>query len=143
MRLRGAAVAALVLALTLAGCAPRPPSGAPPGASPGPPSTGVVAAPGLYQLEDGSTQALGILAYRDVEGGFWAVVDTAIPEEADSAPILAVVLPDAIEVGGKMAGYEGKYVNVVGKRDDGPTIYQSGPVIDAASIEVVSDTQVE
>ena len=31
-------------------------------------------APGLYDLEDGSVVAVGTVEYRDLEGGFWAVI---------------------------------------------------------------------
>lgn len=102
----------------------------------------MVAPPGLYDLPDGTTQALGILTYRDAEGGFWAVASTAVPEEAASADVVAVVLPgEGVDV--DLQTMNGQYVSVVGRRADGASVYQAGPVIDAESVQVVRETVVE
>jgi hypothetical protein len=114
----------------------------PPASPPSDTIAGMVAAPGLYDQPDGSVQALGTLAYRDVEGGFWAVVDTAVPDDADTASVVAVIVPDN-DIAGKMDSFKGKYVSIIGKREDGPNIYQAGPVIEGKTIEEVSDTVVE
>lgn len=143
-------IGVLLVALTLTGCAAaddEPADGEPqeseeetvPDETP---SLGMVAPPGIYELPNGDTQALGILTFRDLEGGFWAVVDTAVPEEAATAAIVAVILPDD-DIAADMQTYNGQYVSVVGNREDEPNIYQAGPIIEGKSIEVVSDMVVE
>lgn len=144
MRTRTVLCALLVLTLFLTGCAttdsgtdgvevPTPDGGT---------SSGQLAPPGLYEQDDGTWQALGLLAYRDLEGGFWAVVDTALPEEADSASVVAVVVPGA-EITSQMESFRGKYVSVIGTKSEGADIYQVGPVIEATSIEEVIEQTVE
>ena len=59
---------------------PRPPRRPPPSRlrrrprPPPAPAAGTKMAPGLYDLEDGSVVAVGTVEYRDLEGGFWAVI---------------------------------------------------------------------
>ena len=115
------------------------------GSTAAPPTTGpsspALAPPGLYEQPNGSVQALGILTHRDLEGGFWAVVDTMLPEEADTAGIVAVigVTPDMEK---SMESYRGQYVSVIGERKDA-SVYQAGPLVEARTIEVVTDMIVE
>lgn len=104
-------------------------------------STAAPARLGLYELEDGTTQALGMLTYKDLEGGFWAVVDTVIAEEADEAPVVAVILTDS-DLAATMESYRYQYVSVVGAKQDEMSTYQAGPIIQATSIEVVEETSV-
>ena len=146
-RVRFLLIAVLMLALTLTGCGAAGSDGSGDGAEEPPPAEespglGMVAPPGIYDLPGGDSQALGILTYRDLEGGFWAVANTAIPEEAATADILAVVLPaEGLEV--DLQTMNGEYVSVVGTRSDGPSIYMAGPIIEAKTVEIVSDTAVE
>ena len=146
-RVRFLLIAVLMLALALSGCAAADSDGSSDGAEEPPPSEEspsleMVAPPGIYDLPGGDSQALGILTYRDLEGGFWAVANTAIPEEAATADIVAVVLPaEGLEV--DLQTMNGEYVSVVGTRSDGPSIYMAGPIIEAKTVEVVSDTAVE
>lgn len=99
-----------------------------------------IAPPGIYALPDGTTEALGVLTHRDLEGGFWAVVKTPKPEEAQTAEVLAVVVaPEGID----LASMSGRYVSVVGTRNDGPSIFMAGPVLNATSVKVVSDSGVK
>jgi hypothetical protein len=104
-------------------------------------SSGALAPPGLYEQPDGTVQALGVLTYRDLEGGFWAVVDTTLPEEADSAPIVAVIGPSA-DMQDSIDSYRGEFVSVIGTEKD-VSAYQAGPFIEATSIEVVEEMKVE
>ena len=105
-------------------------------------SSTAFATPGLYEQPNGTTQALGVLAYRDTEGGFWAVVDAVLPQRMNSAPVVAVIIPDS-KMTSQMESYRGKYVSVIGTKDDGPSTYQAGPVIKATSIALVKDRVAE
>lgn len=147
-RTRILGVAVLLMALVLAGCTssetpdePREESGETSPTDEGPVFE-MVAPPGIYEMPGGETQALGILTYRDLEGGFWAVVNTAVPEEAATADVVAVIVPDD-DIAPLMESNIGKYVSVVGNLEDGANIYMAGPVIEGKSIEVVSDMVVE
>lgn len=139
VRAKEVAAVVLLVALALAGC-----SGARDEGDKKPetsttdqsPQLSTVAPPGIYDLPDGTTQAVGILTHRDLEGGFWAVVNTSVPEGAASAQIVAVVVPPQ---GIDLQSMSGRFVSVRGKRQEGPSIYQAGPVIDAASVEVVTE----
>jgi hypothetical protein len=93
--------------------------------------------PGLYDQPDGRVQAFGTLTYRDLEGGFWAVVDTVIPEEADAAAVVAVIVPDD-DIAASLESYRGQIVSIIGDRED-MSIYQAGPVVEGRSVEVVTD----
>ncbi len=104
------------------------------------PSSGVVAPPGLYDQTDGTVQALGLLTYRNEEGGFWAVVNTVQADEAGTASVVAVVKPDD-DIAARMESFRGKYVSIIGKREDDRT-YQAGPYIEGRTIEEVVDTAV-
>ncbi len=153
MREKVILVVLVVLALMLFGCAnggdTSDPGTAPastgfqgaPGSGEAPPSSGATSAmlapPGLYDQPDGSVQAFGTLAYRDLEGGFWAVVDTVIPEEADAAAVVAVIVP-ADDIAGSLESYRGQIVSIIGDRED-MSIHQAGPVIEGRSVEVVTD----
>lgn len=146
--LLGAILLFTVATLGLGGCGSDGRDGAD-GASDGAASPGkdlpgleMVAPPGIYDLPGGETQVLGILTYRDLEGGFWAVADAADPSQAATAELVAVIVPDG-EIAADMGTYEGRYVSVIGSREDGPNIYQAGVVVEGRSIEVVSDTVVE
>lgn len=147
-RIRLFVVLALMTALALGGCSSPEPGQGPAGESEETsptdegPSFEMVAPPGIYDLPGGETQALGILTYRDLEGGFWAVARTAIPAEAATAELVAVVLPaEGLEV--DLQTMNGEYVSVVGMRDDGPSIYMAGPIIRARAVEIVTDMPVE
>lgn len=148
---RSALVTVVLLAIvagTLVGCTSNPKStdGSPAtGTSPAgqpPTSSGLLAAPGLYEVEGGKTQALGTLDYRDLEGGFWAVVDTADPEKAAAAAVVAVV-PNAATLGVDLDSMKGSYVSVIGKKLEGVSTRQAGPEIEAERIEIVTDTTVQ
>lgn len=145
VRIRIVVLCMLAAAVALGGCASEPESQPRDDIQSGPseedtvtdeaPSLGQVAPPGLYQLPDGSLQALGILSFRDVEGGIWVVARTGVPEEASTAPIVAVVkLEDDLAV--DLQTMNGNYVSVRGKADDDSA---AGPMIEATSVEFVSD----
>jgi len=148
MRSKMIVIAVLLLTLSLVGCANEPdtvepgaqPDGAGTGQAPSsPPTSGMMAAPGMYDQMDGTVQALGMLTYRNADGGYWAVVDTAVPEEADTAPVVIVIQPDN-DIAGSMEMYRGQYVSVIGTRED--RMHPAGSVMEGRTIEVVTDTVV-
>ena len=64
-------VLALVMALAVAGCAGAETTTTGPQPALDGPSTGTRVAPGLYDLADGTSEAVGTLQWVDLEGGFW------------------------------------------------------------------------
>jgi len=139
---------AVMLALILFGCTessdtPTPDTAPTPdaGSEQTETTSGVLAPAGLYDQPNGQVQALGTLSYRDAEGGFWAVVDTPLPEDAATAPVIAVIKPDD-DIVSLLEPNEGAYVSIIGTRDDDRT-YQAGPLIEGRTLEVVTDTVVQ
>ena len=137
-----ATLAAGILAIALVGCASETGmdlgEGTPPPAVDGGAASGSRLAPGLYDLEDGTVQALGVLEYRDLEGGLWAIIGGA---EADGniGDVVAVVAnPDSFTA--ELTSLSGKTVAVTGTRFTGTTIRMAGPEIVVDTIEEVSDT---
>lgn len=140
-----ASLAALALALVVGGCAapepkaeePSPPAQAP-SESPSGDAAGLRLAPGLYDIEDGKVQALGILEYRDLEGGFWAVTDTTVTEGGEAKVVAVIANSDYFMR--QLEPLKGKTVNVIGKRLDGASIRMAGPEIEVESITEMTDT---
>ncbi len=125
------------LALVLVGCAP--PDGPPtevPNGNADVPDDAARLAPGLYELEGDTMQAIGMLAWVDLEGGFWAVVDPAA--EVDEAANIAVIA-NGDELHDVLAPLEGRAVSIVGERFDGVSIRMAGPEIVAEVIEPIDD----
>ncbi len=90
-----AAMAAVLAACGSAGDAASPtPAASPPassgGSDPPRPGDGTKMAPGLYDLEDGIVVAIGAVEYRDLEGGFWAVIG-GTEAEGDAGEVVAVI----------------------------------------------------
>jgi hypothetical protein len=92
--------------------------------------------PGMYEQEDGTVQAVGILTFRDLEGGLWVVVDTKDPAEAADADVVAV-LGASNEIPGPINSYDGKYVSVIGTPRDA-SVYQAGPFVEMQTIEIIT-----
>lgn len=100
----------------------------------GVPATGSGAAltPGLYDTAEGGVRAVGTLEYRDVEGGFWAVVGSATGQP-DPEPVIAVIVnSDRLAV--PIEALSGQVVVVTGRRVEGASIRMSGPEIEADDI---------
>jgi len=91
--------------------------------------------PGLYEQNDGTVQAVGILTYRDLEGGFWAVVETTDAAQADNADIIAV-LGSSDQMPGPIGSYEDKYVSVIGLPRSA-SVYQAGQFVELQSIRTL------
>lgn len=126
-------IAMATLVAAVAGCAPA----APPAGAPGDPA-GSSLAPGLYPLPDGKVQAIGTLEYRDLEGGFWAVIDGSAAGGAEGAVV--AVIANADEFAEETGGLAGTGVIVVGTQLDGASIRMAGPEVDATSITAQDST---
>lgn len=127
----------VVLAMSVAGCGSAADDGSN-GASSETPTE-----PGLYDVDDGKVQALGVLEYFPVEGGFWAVVNRRPGEPASvEAPIVAVVL-NANQLDIDLESLGGAYVLVTGERSEAASVRMSGPEILADSIERVVEASVD
>ena len=95
--------------------------------------------PGLYELAGGRVRALGVLAYRDLEGGFWAVTDAppGLPVSPD-ARVVAVIANAADLTSVDFKALEGRSVAVEGKLVDGASIRMAGPELEAESVTAVA-----
>ncbi len=140
-------VAVVLVSVALSGCAAAPPSQPepalpPPTAAPPagetPPSSGTRLAPGLYELEDGTAQALGTLDYRDLEGGFWQVTG-GTEAEGDVGKVIAVIANGA-DFESQLTPLKGAVVSVTGERLRGASIRMAGPEIKMTSVEAINDT---
>ncbi len=103
--------------------------GALPDGAPGEPTEGTQPAPGLYDLSDGTVRAIGTLVYRDLEGGFWAIVADEGGEDETVA-----VIANGGEFVDTLDGLAGRTVSVAGRRIDGVSIRMAGPEIEIDDI---------
>ncbi len=94
-------------------------------------------APGLYDLEDGTVLAVGTVEYRDLEGGFWAVIG-GTEAEGDVGKVVAVVA-NGDEYAQQFKEMEGLSVIVKGTRLDGASTRMAGTEITATSVVAASD----
>jgi hypothetical protein len=133
-------IAALPAALTGcgAGAADEPPapsaSSTPGGAEAG----GTKMAPGLFDLEDGTVMAVGTAEYRDLEGGFWAIIG-GTEAEGDVGKVVAVIA-NGNDFETQFKELEGLSVIVTGTRLEGASIRMAGPEIAATSVVAASET---
>jgi hypothetical protein len=137
------ALIVLLVAGSLAACSPRTPVGIPatPSPSTGRPTGGSDAtqiAPGLYDLADGSVEAVGTLEYRDLEGGAWVIVGGV--ESGGTLGKTLAVIANAANLGSQLGALKGAQVVAKGKRLDGASIRMAGPEISVTSIKKSSDT---
>lgn len=100
------------------------------------PSAGMRLANGLYDIDGGKAQAIGILEWVDLEGGFWAI--TGKPESEGDGNI--AVIANSQEFQRQLEPLKGKLVNVIGKRLDTASTRMAGPEIEMESVEEMSDT---
>ncbi len=128
---------ALVVVSMFAACSPTPPPATdnaapePAPTEPAPPAAGSGLAPGLYDIEGGQAQAIGELRWIDLEGGFWAVVDTTAAGDGNNIAVIA----NGAEITDMLEPLEGMHVSVVGERFEGASIRMAGPEIIAESVE--------
>lgn len=131
----------LLAALTLVGCSgpqQQTRSGSdtetPPPAEQ--PTSGLRLAPGLYELEGGTVQALGTLNYRaTAEGGYWYL--TGEPGREDDT-IVAFV--DSDEFNRRLEPLKGKQILVTGRKPEGPSTLNAGPEMIVEKVEEITDT---
>lgn len=90
-------------------------------------------AQGLHELGDGTAQAVGVLEFQDLEGGFWAVTGST-PDQAGASGII-VVIANAQDLGARVDELAGSQVIVTGTLLDGASIRMAGPEMEATSIE--------
>lgn len=107
----------------------------------GSPTTEELPGPGVNEQDDGTVQAIGILAYQDLEGGFWAVVEATELGEVEDADIIAVLGPSE-QIPGPVSSYENNYVSVTGTLM-GASIYQAGPFIEVNGIRMLKKLAAE
>ena len=133
-------IALLVVGVALAGCSA--PSSSEKAEEPSPasdsPAAGSQLAPGLYDLEDGTSQALGTLEWSDLEGGFWLIADGT--KAAGDASATVAVIANGAEFERELESLKGKSVVAIGTRLDGASVRMAGPEIEIESIEEVTDT---
>lgn len=137
--------AALIAALGLSGCAAQPASPPTPAeVEPEPTTTspggaaGLRLAPGLYDLQDGTVQAVGTLEYSDLEGGFW-VITGGTQFEGKEGTVIAVIA-NGQEFEDQLKQIEGRAVFTTGTKLDGVSTRMAGPEIEIIKIEAYSDT---
>lgn len=126
------------LMLAVVGCSAAPEAPQEPAQTPSEsPAAGMRLAPDLYDLEDGTAQAVGTLEYRDLEGGFWAVIGGT--EGEGNVGEVAAVIANGSDFEAELKRLEGKTVLATGKRLDGASIRMAGPEIEITAIEELSD----
>lgn len=98
---------------------------------------GTKLAPGLYDLEDGTVQAVGTVEYRDLEGGFWAVVG-GTQAEGDEGVVVAVIV-NGNDFADEFRANEGMSFVIDGERAGEASIRMAGPEITATTVTLASD----
>ena len=97
--------------------------------------------PGMKQLADGRTEAKGILVWRDLEGGFWALADTTDANNTTNVKNIAVLrfTSTFVEENGGVGldKYDNQYVRVIGSTVEGMSFVMAGPEINVKTIEVI------
>ena len=133
---------AVLLVVSLAGCGS--PDDGDADISPEPPVSddgaagGTQLAPGLYDLADGTVQAVGTLEWRDLEGGFW-VITGGTEAEGTTGETVAVIANGA-DLESTLAPLKGLTVLATGRRFEGASIRMAGPEIIVETIEEISGT---
>jgi len=130
----------LVMALALTACAattPEEPDVVTPPADGGA-ASGTRLAPGLNDIDGGKVQAVGTLEWKDLEGGFWAIIG-GTESEGNLGTVVAVIA-NGDDFADDLEGLEGRTVMATGTRLDGASIRMAGPEIEIDSISEISDT---
>jgi hypothetical protein len=117
--------------------APSTPASSSPGSSPAGPAAGTKLAPGLYDLEDGTVVAVGTVEYRDLEGGFWAVIG-GTEAEGDAGTVVAVIA-NGDAFADEFRGNEGLSYEVYGRRAGDVSVRMAGPEITATRIVLAAE----
>ncbi len=135
-------VLSAALAAALSGCAAAPNTSVRPEPQPAPPqespAAGTRLAPGLYDLADGTAQAIGTLEYIDLEGGLWAIIGGTQAEGTAGTFVAVIANPD--QFAQELSSLQGRQVSVLGTKLEGVSYRMAGPEIEATSIDEISDT---
>lgn len=133
----GTVLLVMALAVSLSACAAEKPSqdsGKSPSVSQRPGgAAGTQLAPGLYNQADGTTQAIGTLDYRDLEGGTWVILGGS--EATGDAGTTIAVIENAADLGLKLDELKGSQVLATGEMLDGASIRMAGPEMRVSAIE--------
>jgi hypothetical protein len=98
---------------------------------------GTKLAPGLYDLEDGTVQAVGTVEYRDLEGGFWAVVG-GTQAEGTEGEVVAVIV-NGEEFAAEFRASEGLSFVIEGTRAGEASVRMAGPEITATRVTLAAE----
>ena len=101
------------------------------------PSGGMKIAPGLYDLDSGTVQAVGTVEYRDLEGGSWAVIGGS--ESAHDAGKVVAVIANGADFARQFEQHPGLSMIVTGTRLEGASTRMAGPEIAATRVVAASD----
>jgi hypothetical protein len=110
---------------------------APTGGSPAGQAAGSKMAPGLYDLEDGTVVAVGTVEHRDLEGGFWAVVDGS--QSAGSEGDVVAVIINGARYARQFSENEGLTFEVYGTRSGEASARMAGPEIVADRVVLAAE----
>ena len=135
-----------LIAAAVAACGGDAGSGASPSAaasdpaggasSPGP-AAGSKMAPGLYDLENSTVVAIGTVEYRDLEGGFWAVIG-GTQAEGNEGEVVAVIA-NGDEFADQFRENLGLSFEVYGARAGEASIRMAGPEITADRVVLAAE----
>jgi hypothetical protein len=139
-------VVALATSVVLTACTSAPKSTTPAQPNETPPATtessspaaGSRLAPGLYELADGSAQAIGVLEYRDLEGGMWVLVGGTEAEGNPGQVVAVIANPSGFER--ELEQLKGQLVAATGTKADGASTRMAGPEIQIKTIEGIKDS---
>lgn len=126
---------ALALGLVAVGCS-RGPAVQPPQRIPAPPETSETSTPAEPDADE-VVRIVGVLEYRDLEGGLWAITGPA-REGAAEAPVLAVVA-NAQDFASELEDLKGLRVIAEGTKAEGASIRMAGPEYVLTSIAGAGD----
>ncbi len=104
----------------------------------GPVLRGSRLAPGLYELADGRAQAVGVLEYRDLEGGTWVIVGGTEAEGNVGEVVAVIANPDRAVRSSSRSRVSWWWRT--GTKLDGASIRMAGPEIEVKTIEAIKDS---
>jgi hypothetical protein len=108
------------------------------GASAGAAAGGTRPAPGLYDMSDGTVQAVGTLERSELEGGYWKITGGTASE--GNLGITVVVIANGDDLTDRLRALEGKVVMAIGKRQEGASTRSAGPEMAVDTVDEISDT---
>lgn len=127
----------VILASCGGGATDAPPAPSASSTPAGGPAGGTKIDPGLYDLDDGTVQAVGTVEHRDLEGGFWAVIG-GTAAEGDAGTVVAVIANGDM-FARQFEELKGLSVLIAGTRLEGASTRMAGPEIEARSVVAASD----